>query len=419
MKMAVEVFIIIQILFLTFLSCNSVEKFKKMQVLVEAEVFMNGSTEAEITELERGNKAVRTTTADGWLTYDVDVPVAGRYQCEIRAKALNTGDAEIWIEDYYDNSDNRTYNITGSMKVNSSDQYQQIVKDGSPLNKGLHKMKLHYAQNIIEIDYIKFTLLKKHQVTPVILTQKMDGKNWELVWADEFDGQGLPDTNKWTFDIGNWGWGNNEPQYYTEFRTENARQENGHLIIEAHKNDMGNLWTSARLTTRGKVSFVYGKIEFRAMPPAGVGTWAALWLLGDSYVDEISWPYCGEIDVLEYIGREVDQETGDGINHASCHSRAYYFKQGNQLTNTIPVKNMTSDFHIYTIEWTPRGIDAFVDDVKYYTYDKLSDELEWPFNNPQNIIVNLAMGGGMGGDIAENITSQKLILDYIRVYQKY
>ncbi len=140
--------------------------------------------------------------------------------------------------------------------------------------------------------------MKRQQNTPNSLKQKMKGEDWELVWSDEFDGQGLPDTTKWSYNIGDWSWGNNEPQYYTEGKLKNARQEDGHLIIEAHKNDDGNAWTSARLSTQGKQSFLYGKIEFKAKVPVGRGTWAAGWLLGDAYGDEISWHYCGEFDFL-------------------------------------------------------------------------------------------------------------------------
>ena len=142
-------------------------------------------------------------------------------------------------------------------------------------------MKLHLNGKGAKVDWVKFTLMKKHQLTPQTLTQKTDGTEWKIVWSDEFDGEGLIDTSKWTYDIGNWGWGNNELQYYTENRLENARQENGNLIIEARKNDMGEQWTSARLTTRGKVTFVYGRIECRAKVPPNRGNWAAGWTLGD------------------------------------------------------------------------------------------------------------------------------------------
>ncbi|OEK05608.1 hypothetical protein BFP71_15305 [Roseivirga misakiensis] len=258
--------------------------------------------------------------------------------------------------------------------------------------------------------------MRDHEYTTESMTQNTSGSKWELVWSDEFDVDGAPDETKWTYDVGNWGWGNNEPQYYTDNRRENARVEDGNLIIEARKNDMGQEWTSARLTTRGKVSFLYGKIEFRAKAPAKDGTWAAGWLLGDEYRDELSWPYCGEIDVLECVGSEINDETGAGINHASCHTRTYYFKEGTHITAVTEIEDMTNTYHNYTIEWTPEGIKAFLDGEHYYTYDKTGDELEWPFSKPQNLILNLAMGGGMGGAIDPRIESQQFIVDYVRVY---
>ena len=179
-------------------------------------------------------------------------------------------------------------------------------------------------------------------------------------------------------------------------------------------------WTSARLTTRGKVSFLYGKIEIRARVPRGRGSWAAGWTLGDEYVDERSWPYYGEIDILGSVGFEVDDETGDGIAHASVHTPAYYFKINNQITSSKRVPDIAGDFHTYAVEWTPTEIRAFVDGEPYYLYDKTADEREWPFNKPQNLILNLAMGGGWGGarGVDETITSQQYVIDYVRVYER-
>lgn len=392
---------------------------RALDVMIEAEEFTGAGGAAEVKAITEGEQAVQATGETKWLAFDVDVVTAGRYRCEVRL--ASTKPASCWMEDHCDDSDTRPCNVTGPVAIPASagpQDFVTVVKDGSPLNAGPHKMRLHLDGDAISVDWIKFTLMKEHQETPTILTQSTTGDTWALVWSDEFDGEGVPDTDKWTFDIGNWGWGNNEPQYYTELRPDNARQENGNLVIEARRNDMGHEWTSARLTTRGKVSFVYGKIEFRAKVPAGDGAWAAGWLLGDAYRDELSWPYCGEIDVLECVGREIDETSGDGINHASCHTRAYFFKQGNHITSTIPVKNMSGEFHTYTIEWSPRGIHAFLDGKKYYTYDKLDGEWEWPFNRPQNLIINLAMGGGMGGPIDSSLTSQKVIVDYIRVYER-
>ena len=363
------------------------------------------------------NGAVRETNiivndgGENWATFTVNVAEPGRYESAVKVQ----GSGSVWIEDYHDNPDGRTYNITGKMEAAGTD-YVTVKIDGSPLNAGEHHMKLHMTGNV-SVESVEFTKLRDHEITPQTLTQSTEGSNWALVWSDEFDVDGAPDSTKWTYDVGNWGWGNLEPQYYTDNRRENARVENGNLIIEARKNDMGQEWTSARLTTRGKTTFLYGKIEFRAKAPSKDGTWAAGWLLGDDYRDELSWPYCGEIDVLECVGSEIEDATGKGINHASCHTRTYYFKEDTHITATIPIEDMTTTFHNYTIEWMPDGIKAYLDGVHYYTYDKTKDELEWPFAKPQNLIVNLALGGGMGGAIDPTIESQQFILDYVRVYE--
>ena len=407
------------LLFMTA-ACDNTQMPKEVTVQISAVDFVQASGDVKVQTGADGGKYVGSIEAGGWLAFETNVPVAGRYQCKVSVASTSDESPVCWVEDYINNEDGRTYNITGGMPVpNTAGEttFEPVIKYGSPLNAGPHQLKLHVEGNGVNVRWIKFTLMKEHQLTPKTLTQSTAGGEWELVWSDEFDGSGIPDTSKWTYDIGNWGWGNNEPQYYTENRVKNARQEDGNLIIEARKDDLGQEWTSARLTTRGKVSFLYGKVEFRAKVPAGDGSWAAGWFLGDAYRDEVSWPYCGEIDVLECVGHEIDDNSGDGINHASCHTRAYYFKQGNQISSVIDVKNMNGEFHTYSIEWTEKGIKAFLDGEHYYTYDKLDGDWEWPFKYPQNIIINLAMGGGMGGAISPELTSQQLIVDYIRVYE--
>ena len=169
-----------------------------------------------------------------------------------------------------------------------------------------------------------------------------------------------------------------------------------------------------------KSEFIYGKIEFRAKVPASRGSWSAGWLLGDKYVDEISWPYCGEIDVLENVGFELDGKTGNGKTHASIHCGAYYFKLNNQPTSITEVENMNNSFHEYTLEWLPSGMIIYIDGKKYFDYHDTSNDLTWPFNKAQNIILNLAIGGGWGGakGLDPVMTSQQFIIDYVRVYEK-
>jgi len=401
-----------------------VEKEKDGQSTTETKIILEA---IDFKKLE-GNaepidgKMLHTEDGAHWVAYDLNVPEAGRYRVDLHAQVLSDK-ASAWIEDYYDNHDDRTYNITGSIdlgaKTERKAEFDIFTKVGSPLNKGIHPIKLH-IDGSVDLEKIVFTLIRPHEETPEFLTQQMDGDEWTVVWADEFDTGDMPDTTKWTYDIGDWGWGNYELQFYTESRPKNARLENGHLIIEAHKNDDGHEWTSARLTTRGKVSFTYGRIEFRAKVPAEKGNWAAGWTLGDDYVDELSWPYCGEIDILESVGYQMDNETGNGIAHASAHCPAYYFKLGNQPTGTIEVENMNNEFHTYAVDWSPERIVASVDGVEYFTYDDTTNELTWPFSKPHNIILNLTMGGGWGGleGMDETVTSQKMIVDYVRVYEK-
>lgn len=391
------------------------------EILVEAENRTGASEGIETRTLEFGEEVI-VVKPGGWLTFNLPVELAGRYKAEVHLASVTGDPVSCWIEDYVDNKDDRTYNITGTMELNPSvpGNYETVHKDGSPLNGGTHPIKLHVERGLASIDWIKFTLIKERQLTPEVLTQNMEGSEWVIAWSDEFETDGLPDESKWTYDIGNWGWGNNELQYYTVASTENARVENGNLIIQAHKDDVGDTWTSARLTTREKTSFVYGRIEFRARVPKERGNWAAGWTLGDAYVDELSWPYCGEIDIMECVGFEINDTTGNGLHHASVHCGAYYFKLNSQPTAITEVENMNEEFHLYAVEWTPDYIKAYVDDLHYFTYEDTSDALTWPFDEPQNIILNLAMGGGWGGaqGMDQSITTQQIVVDYVRVYER-
>ncbi|WP_373494712.1 family 16 glycosylhydrolase [Aquiflexum sp.] len=393
------------------------EKENPYILVVEAESFHDLSNKAQLNQANGGESV--TLSEGDWLAIDAHFEEAGRYRVEVMGLPLGSDTSEVWVEDYYDNPDGRTYDVTGKMTKNPSSEIQSFSVEGSPFNKGLHKMKVHVSRGTVDIDNVVFSLIKPHKASQEIVTQDYVGDAWELVWSDEFDGTEI-DQTKWTYDFGNWGWGNNELQYYTDNRPENARIEDGVLVIEARKGDLGNKWTSARLTTRGNVAFLYGKIEFRAWVPRERGNWAAGWTLGNSYIDEKDWPYSGEIDILESVGYEVDDETGDGIAHATVHTPAYYFKIGNQISNTKDVSKIAAKWHTYAVEWTPTEINILVDDVPYYLYDKTANEKEWPFNIPQNIILNLAMGGGWGGaqGLDPNITSQKFLIDYVRVFQK-
>jgi beta-glucanase (GH16 family) len=225
-----------------------------------------------------------------------------------------------------------------------------------------------------------------------------------LVWSDEFDIDGAPDSSKWGYDLGAGGWGNNEPQYYTK-RPENVLVKGGFLKINTIKeNYLGSTYTSARILTKGKFSLKYGKIEFKAKLPSGGGTWPALWMLGNN-IDTVNWPACGEIDVMEHVGNQLNKI------FATLHYPGHSGGNGNG-SNTL-ISNATSDFHIYTVDWRANAIQFYVDNNLFFTFPNSAN---LPFNEKFFLIINCAIGGGFGGTIDPNFTSSSFEIDYVRVY---
>lgn len=238
-------------------------------------------------------------------------------------------------------------------------------------------------------------------------------KKWKQVWGDEFNYTGLPDTTKWTAEVGGHGWGNAELQYYTAGRKENARVENGLLTIEARKeNWQGKSYTSARLITKNKGDWQYGKIEVKAKLPKGRGTWPAIWMLGS--VPKLRWPDDGEIDIMEHVG------FNQGSVHASVHCKKYYHVINTQKTDTIEVKDCSENFHVYSVEWNKESVKVAVDGNVYFTFNNEHTGYDaWPFDNKMFLLLNIAVGGGWGGKMGvdESIWPQKMEIDYVRVYQ--
>lgn len=236
--------------------------------------------------------------------------------------------------------------------------------------------------------------------------------NRKLIWSDEFNAKGLPDATKWNYDTGGSGFGNEEAQFYTKDRLENARTENGKLIIEARKEDRENKkYTSARLLTKGKFSFRYGTVEVRAKLPKGRGTWPAIWMMSE---DMKKWPDDGELDIMEHVGYH------QGYIHASVHTKKYNHIMQTQKTDTLFVKDASEKFHVYKADWSPEKIEVYVDDKKFFTYENKEKTLgAWPFDKPYFIILNLAVGGFWGGKegIDDKIFPQRFEIDYVRVYQ--
>ena len=241
----------------------------------------------------------------------------------------------------------------------------------------------------------------------------------DLVWNDEFNNTGSPDTTKWGYDLGDGcpdicGWGNRELEYYTR-RPENVRVENGNLIIEAIKeNRKGRNFTSAKLVTKNKGDWQYGRIEVRAKLPTGKGTWPAIWMLPTINERQSKWPADGEIDIMEQVGYDPF------MIHGTVHTNAYNHVNNTQKGGDIEVIDAVSDFHIYKIEWSADKIEWYVDDSMYFTFkNEIKGNDEWPFDRQFHLILNIAVGGTWGGSrgVDPDIWPQKLEIDYVRVYQ--
>ncbi|RTL60965.1 MAG: glycoside hydrolase family 16 protein [Sphingobacteriales bacterium] len=251
-------------------------------------------------------------------------------------------------------------------------------------------------------------------VSVIALSFVSSSQKWKLVWSDEFNYKGLPDSTKWTGEVGGHGWGNNEAQFYTGIRKENARVENGKLIIEARKENWeGKNYTSARLITKNKGDWQYGKIEVKAKIPKGRGTWPAIWMLGST--TPLKWPDDGEIDIMEHVGFH------QGYIHASIHCKKYNHVIGTQKTDTTYLKDCSEKFHIYGVEWSKDSVKISVDHKVYFSFaNEHSSYDAWPFDNKMFLILNIAVGGNWGGQkgIDEKIWPQKMEIDYVRVWQK-
>ncbi|MBC9930614.1 family 16 glycosylhydrolase [Chitinophaga qingshengii] len=229
----------------------------------------------------------------------------------------------------------------------------------------------------------------------------------KLLWSDEFNQDGAPDPKKWGYDIGTGdnGWGNAEAQYYTD-RQQNVSVSDGTLKIIAQKESYnGKDYTSARMLTKGKFNFTYGRVEVSAKLPVGGGTWPAIWMLG-SNIATAGWPACGEIDIMEHKGNEPQKIYGT-VHHPD-HAGA------NGDGGTTMVANETGAFHKYTLDWSPKQLRWYVDDKLYFTFNNAAG---LPFNHDFFILLNFAVGGTFGGAIDPAFTKGVMEVDYVRVYK--
>ncbi len=249
-------------------------------------------------------------------------------------------------------------------------------------------------------------------------------EGWELVWNDEFDGDAIDD-QKWNKLLWRPGWVNNELQAYTD-RDTNLFVQDDNLVIRAliepgfFGTDYTGTsytadYTSGRLNTAGKGEWTYGRFDTRAKLPKGIGSWPAIWMLG-SNISTVGWPHCGEIDIMEHVGFD------EGNIHASIHTTDYNHVNGTQKSGQVIIPTATDSFHVYSLEWDSTYIRYLVDDEPYFFIynDSNGDEDKWPFNKPQYIILNLAVGGDWGGaqGIDPTVFPMEMKVDYVRVFEK-
>jgi beta-glucanase (GH16 family) len=263
----------------------------------------------------------------------------------------------------------------------------------------------------------------------VMRKSTVDLSEWEMVWSDEFNYTGAPDSEKWSFDIWPSRKVNDEAQAYTD-SPKNVRVEDGKLTIQAHL-DAGE-YSSGRIHSAGKGDLKYGRVEVRAKLPSGQGTWPAIWMLpsdpfmyatncdrdvdwqGNDNCD--AWPNSGEIDIMEHVGYDMNRL------HGTVHTKAYYWVNGEQRKASLEAQTVAEEYHVYAMQWSADRIDMFFDDVLYFSYLKQSDDWQaWPFDHPFHLILNVAVGGGWGGaggptDESAFPTSMKV--DYVRVYKR-
>ena len=294
-------------------------------------------------------------------------------------------------------------NVAFIAAATNATSYDFDFGDGGSLNvvSGITTYKYAnsgtYTVNVIAKNGSGLIISKSIQVV-VVVTQA-------AIWSDEFNINGAPDASKWTYDLGAGGWGNSELQYYTN-RPSNVIVQNGVLKITAVKESYsGSSYTSARIKSQGLYSFTYGRVEISAKLPSAVGTWPALWMLG-SNITNTAWPACGEMDIMEQKGNELNKIYG--TIHYPGHSG------GGGVGSTLTISNSSTQFHKYTLDWSAAAIKMYVDNVLYLTVPNTGS---LPFNQNFFFIINMAMGGTFGGTVSPSFTTDTMEVDYIRVYK--
>ncbi len=282
------------------------------------------------------------------------------------------------------------------------------LKQKNKKMKIINSIRGKHISTISMLLLITFTGCKRDDV------QKLDKRNWQLVWSDEFDGPAgaLPDASKWAFDIGTGqgGWGNQELQSYTNSPENISLDGDGNLLMTALQS--GNSFTSARINTMGLFSQKYGRFEARLKTPYGPGLWPAFWLIGENK-ETVGWPLCGEIDIMELRGQEPN------IIRGTIHGPGY--SGGNGITKAYALANsrFDTDYHTFAVEWDANKIDFFVDDYLYQRIERKNVPGEWVYDQPFYLLLNVAVGGNyVGFPTSQTPFPQKMVIDYVRVYSE-
>ena len=306
----------------------------------------------------------------------------------------------------------RVFDVLAQEQVVIKDLDVRLARDGKILSSLDRTVTgIEVKNGVLKLG---FKAIKGEPLLHALIVRKQQpmAPHWKLVWQDEFNVPGQPDASKWNFDIWPARKVNNEDQAYTK-RLKNARVEQGKLIIEAHQEEMeGKSYSSARLVTRGKASWQYGKIEVRAKLPSGKGTWPAIWMLPTDRRHG-AWPHSGEIDIMEHVGYNPSTIYG------TVHTGAFNHIQGTQRGDSLVVADAEESYHLYSIIWDEKGIAFFVDQTQYHYFkNEQTDAQAWPFDQPFYLILNLAVGGNWGGKhgVAPDIWPRPMEIDYVRIY---
>lgn len=304
---------------------------------------------------------------------------------------------------------NQTVKVTNNEKEYSFDFYGRSNSTNAFFFVGLGNVNgVSASDHRVEISGLGLYETKANTNIDVKIPE-----GYKLVWNDEFNGEGAVDSTKWKHELGGHGWGNNELQYYTSSQ-KNSYQKDGNLHIAAIKENYGGRnYTSARLITQNLAEFKYGIVEAKIQLPSGGGVWPAFWMLG-SNISSVSWPNCGEIDIMEGRGNIPDVILG------TIHCGAYNHSIGTQKGSELYVNNSESTYNLYRLEWDETKIVISVNGIEYFKFEKPQNATfaQWPFDEEFYIILNVAMGGMFGGAVDPNFTKSEMLVDYVRVYQK-